>query len=287
MQPERVKFKSHPRPFRVITRECRTLGCDCHDVNFTFKEAASAESVEVPLRFEIRVDAGTWQEIDAPERPPNIAGFVAEFLRDYPAEERAAFARNLKRKQKALRRMLEYRMDPVKIRRGILIAFTELVSEYGSITAGGSMCTYDFDVDGERFQVEDQYCPNPDCDCKEAHLIFFRVESGEKIVVREHFAARLLFDGTMEIADCVHCTRDQAGRIAAAWNEEYDKEIKTLKWRYDKVKEFGRRCLDAAPARIEPPRLEPVKPVVAGRKVGRNDPCPCGSGKKYKKCCGR
>jgi preprotein translocase subunit SecA len=23
-----------------------------------------------------------------------------------------------------------------------------------------------------------------------------------------------------------------------------------------------------------------------GKKVGRNDPCPCGSGKKYKKCCG-
>ena len=25
----------------------------------------------------------------------------------------------------------------------------------------------------------------------------------------------------------------------------------------------------------------------ANRKVGRNDPCPCGSGKKYKQCCGR
>ena len=24
-----------------------------------------------------------------------------------------------------------------------------------------------------------------------------------------------------------------------------------------------------------------------GKKVGRNDPCPCGSGKKYKQCCGR
>nr|WP_298485451.1 SEC-C metal-binding domain-containing protein [uncultured Ruminococcus sp.] len=23
------------------------------------------------------------------------------------------------------------------------------------------------------------------------------------------------------------------------------------------------------------------------KKVGRNDPCPCGSGKKYKKCCGK
>jgi preprotein translocase subunit SecA len=32
---------------------------------------------------------------------------------------------------------------------------------------------------------------------------------------------------------------------------------------------------------------EKKKPVVKGQKVGRNDPCPCGSGKKYKKCCGR
>jgi preprotein translocase subunit SecA len=29
------------------------------------------------------------------------------------------------------------------------------------------------------------------------------------------------------------------------------------------------------------------KTVVKGEKIGRNDPCPCGSGKKYKKCCGQ
>ena len=27
--------------------------------------------------------------------------------------------------------------------------------------------------------------------------------------------------------------------------------------------------------------------VVVGKKIGRNEPCPCGSGKKYKQCCGR
>lgn len=27
--------------------------------------------------------------------------------------------------------------------------------------------------------------------------------------------------------------------------------------------------------------------IVKGKKVGRNDPCPCGSGKKYKFCCGK
>lgn len=31
----------------------------------------------------------------------------------------------------------------------------------------------------------------------------------------------------------------------------------------------------------------PRTPVRVGPKVGRNDPCPCGSGKKYKRCCGR
>jgi len=30
-----------------------------------------------------------------------------------------------------------------------------------------------------------------------------------------------------------------------------------------------------------------ARPVRTGPKVGRNDPCPCGSGKKYKHCCGK
>jgi SWIM/SEC-C metal-binding protein len=31
--------------------------------------------------------------------------------------------------------------------------------------------------------------------------------------------------------------------------------------------------------------LNPPRPVTSD-KISRNDPCPCGSGKKYKKCCG-
>jgi preprotein translocase subunit SecA len=37
-----------------------------------------------------------------------------------------------------------------------------------------------------------------------------------------------------------------------------------------------------------PPKPVSVPPAIKTHpKVGRNDPCPCGSGKKYKKCCGR
>ena len=40
--------------------------------------------------------------------------------------------------------------------------------------------------------------------------------------------------------------------------------------------------------KFEDGELVPEKPIVREQpKVGRNDPCPCGSGKKYKKCCGR
>ena len=53
---------------------------------------------------------------------------------------------------------------------------------------------------------------------------------------------------------------------------------------------------EALNTRAERYDLEPVygddgeelidAPVAVKVKVGRNDPCPCGSGKKYKKCCG-
>ena len=34
-------------------------------------------------------------------------------------------------------------------------------------------------------------------------------------------------------------------------------------------------------------RFTRIRPIVKDYKIGRNDPCPCGSGKKYKNCCGR
>ena len=46
--------------------------------------------------------------------------------------------------------------------------------------------------------------------------------------------------------------------------------------RYRKIKEWGAVYLGTKDARVKP----------TTPKTGRNDACPCGSGKKYKKCCG-
>jgi len=44
--------------------------------------------------------------------------------------------------------------------------------------------------------------------------------------------------------------------------------------------------LRPAPKQSLKPSPAPVAAVKAGGKIGRNEPCPCGSGRKYKKCCG-
>jgi len=46
----------------------------------------------------------------------------------------------------------------------------------------------------------------------------------------------------------------------------------------------GKPAEASGPSAAPAPR--PAK-AVKGAQVGRNDPCPCGSGKKYKQCCGK
>ena len=53
-------------------------------------------------------------------------------------------------------------------------------------------------------------------------------------------------------------------------DEESNKKLEELQERIDVMKET---------------RVQQV--IRKGQKIHRNDPCPCGSGKKYKKCCGQ
>ena len=47
------------------------------------------------------------------------------------------------------------------------------------------------------------------------------------------------------------------------------------------------RRLDEATRQMNLSSTPELKPEVASKKIARNDPCPCGSGKKYKQCCGK
>ena len=63
----------------------------------------------------------------------------------------------------------------------------------------------------------------------------------------------------------------------------------TIKKKEEPPKQVETPMAQVSPGETSTPKKPPAK-VVGGKvvgKVGRNDPCPCGSGKKYKKCCGR
>jgi preprotein translocase subunit SecA len=66
-------------------------------------------------------------------------------------------------------------------------------------------------------------------------------------------------------------------------------ELPTIVARADMQESRGALPVDAiqpnGPPAAQPARPAPAPRTASGEKVGRNDPCPCGSGKKYKRCC--
>jgi hypothetical protein len=65
-------------------------------------------------------------------------------------------------------------------------------------------------------------------------------------------------------------------------------DVTNQKDAYQHMFEEAQRALEEVPYALpgQTPTAPPIPIVEHSSKVGRNDPCPCGSGKKYKKCCG-
>jgi preprotein translocase subunit SecA len=97
---------------------------------------------------------------------------------------------------------------------------------------------------------------------------------------------RLPFRGDWVIEEYWEIPVPEAKRVVSAWLNENPAVIGELKLQYQAIKEAGRRSLEQErQEKGGKHNLLPL-PKVGEKKTGRNDPCPCGSGKKYKKCCG-
>ncbi len=90
------------------------------------------------------------------------------------------------------------------------------------------------------------------------------------------------------VSEGVAGTLDSIGKdISKKPQISYKKEFKSVFERYDDLNRIAQNNFSV---RDKLEKKESFfnyenKPVVSEPKVGRNDPCPCGSGKKYKKCC--
>ena len=86
----------------------------------------------------------------------------------------------------------------------------------------------------------------------------------------------------VSVAEVDHQDRWQRAAIAVAVVAESNHHLTEV---LDTVERFVRSAPDVE---VKPPvAARPSSPLVRGPKIGRNEPCSCGSGKKYKKCCGK
>ncbi|WP_455285796.1 YecA family protein [Cupriavidus necator] len=123
-------------------------------------------------------------------------------------------------------------------------------------------------LDDYAYEALDFYCPIPSCDCAEVNLHFEPLHPDDTHSpghVNIHLA------GHIQLEPQADRDRTHLEQLWAAFCQRHPRYLKRLAYRDTLIKTIGRRLV--APTKAEP-------------KVGRNDPCLCGSGKKYKKCCG-
>ncbi|WP_410515032.1 YecA family protein [Paenibacillus sp. BR2-3] len=122
--------------------------------------------------------------------------------------------------------------------------------------------------------VDEQYCMNPSCDCRQGLLTFIQLEAGKsisKFVIgySTHKRSYTVIEN--------YTTKKELEDHVVAFENAYPAARLIVSKHYDDMKREGKRAM-----------VEKQQSVAARSAMlpGRNDPCSCGSGKKYKKCCG-
>lgn len=151
--------------------------------------------------------------------------------------------------------------------------FYEIAHAFDSLVRVGQDLADDFvqrnDFIGARQVIETNLVP-----------IVLRLKILDRIIpVRSQYAVILAYCGAFDAAE------QEMARLlpyADGLSEEGQAELRNQSRMIARIRAVG------APPQWVPPI--PIRPVIPRarprRKVGRNEPCPCGSGSKYKKCCG-
>lgn len=130
---------------------------------------------------------------------------------------------------------------------------------------------------GVRWFFDDEYCVNQGCKCQEAAVSFFAetcsgsnlLSDTNEVSIRYAYDTGQITSTLTERAACpsghdlLHALKDAQPNLDGF-----------LAQRHLVVRRLFRRALAKTTIRVQ------------SKAPGRNDPCPCGSGKKYKRCCG-
>ncbi|MBF0450930.1 MAG: SEC-C domain-containing protein [Candidatus Magnetomorum sp.] len=136
----------------------------------------------------------------------------------------------------------------------------------------------------KQYFYDDMYCVTPGCNCKEVCIAFVDLKKSKDI-------GFLMVHSKKWTVENISCSKKNHRTISDLWhllNErepDLQQEILNRRRQLKKIgKEIARLSLNI-PIKDKKKSKQKIQDIKKTQKVERNAPCPCGSGKKYKKCC--
>jgi hypothetical protein len=304
-----ARFESRPHPFLVTKSVCQNAECDCRTVSLNFVELASWPLDRGAFHFTVNIAIDSWESTTDGDNPTETQPLLNEFRHGLTADLKAELRGDYDFVKGKARSAAAFTMSPEAVLSGELVPYNDVFSPGGSILSGGKAFAFRFDHGGANYLADDLYCINPGCHCRESHLVFLRTETPGlwgtirgKAVAEALFRAKVRWRGKVEIEiEKPGYTESEAQTVFMALSAQKQDLKEKLKDRYKAMKEVGARlfgekkgskkkvksgCRTIPPdsTRFDAPAMPPPS---RGGAPGRNEPCPCGSGKKHKRCCGK
>ncbi len=305
-----IDFSSQKYPFVIEAEPCLDLDCCCWLMGLTLREVDLSGPPRDRLKFTLRVCLKTWTEDCPPPRSLEVETLAREFMIRFPVERREELREAFQRRRARARRLRSAVLDGPRTK---LVTYSEIAEEE-ELRQGVDRHAFFFVFEGREFFVEDQYCGNPECDCRQVHLEFwervYEFTPQPRITVKQRLLATVSLEG--EVTE-IRSREEPAATtkyLLAAWCRRCSDQLAVYRQRYEQIKTIGARSFPAveksppekklrtdraqALPSSPPSRSRMTVPLSAGvtvqsdrPRVGRNDPCPCGSGLKFKRCCAR
>ncbi len=237
-------------------RYCTTPECNCREVTLDFITLKNKEAL---CHFAIHLDTLKIRDKTQLSKKFNLDDFINEFIKNFESikpifEKHYQEAKLYGKTNNSFELPVDY--------------IYELMVEGNTVPY--SVCYQDIPTSQKllNYVIEDYYCMNPSCKCYDVTLLFFK---GKK---KKFALTWSLKNNTYKIIDKT-CSHDVIELATNYLLNDKKGLIDLYRERYYDMKEIGKKILQFK-------RPKPIK----SKKVKPNDPCPCGSGLKYKKCCG-
>jgi hypothetical protein len=263
----RVQYRACINP----TCQCEHLGMQCVSAANSPSESRPSEPMILDLDLHRRVIANR-KELKADRTAFSLAQAIEEEITEAQWTELRGLYVAEKRRQteQADLDQVEVQFPPeVLDGDGSMVGYYELFPYAQPIAAT---------LDATPWILDDQYCVSPTCRCQDVSVAFLQGHSApaldavcnnEEITIRYAYGKGVI-------------TKSQAAKASAPSGQDLLRLMKEAQPDLDKV--FAER--HALLRRLFRRAIAETRPNMPIKKPGRNEPCPCGSGEKYKRCCG-